>query len=326
MENTETDVEEPHWVTKLFPPRFTVLDLVGDNITPWPPESVLVTEKFAAQRAERLKEIYYSSLREVQAHEKKKRLEKFEKNVVREYEEGTDMVSRPPSTRNAKKITESSSSPIQEDQPIWNAEEMYILREAMHQKDSEKQQLQIHLNNAQAAVERLQSERAQLEKNLSQKERELLRVQQENERRALHVSLLQREGLIKDKTVQAWLEEIQEKTTEVQNLTRELQKARSDILDQSLQNKELQDKLIKERQMQEDMHQTIIEKIKVEHEVVIQKMQRELETAEAELATEKQMHARNLNALELLRRHFANLPPQNNEDVLAANVGHIGYY
>ncbi|KAK1163072.1 coiled-coil domain-containing protein 160-like [Acipenser oxyrinchus oxyrinchus] len=198
---------------------------------------------------------------------------------------------------------------------IWSAQELSALRQVMRQGDSERRRLETRLAEALEEIEKQRGERGSLEQALGSRERDLASAQQQSERRALHLQTLQGEAARRDATLEALAREVRERADHSRGLAQELQKARSEIQELTLHNRELAAELGRLRQEQEAERLRQEELAQVQsNEAAIRRLQRDLEAARSELAVEKQRHGRSLNALELLRRHFASLPAQEMQD------------
>lgn len=332
MEDTENREKEgePHWVAQLFPPRFTALDLLENSLAPGTRPPLLLSEKLAAQRTERVQEIYRGALRELQEEERQDRRDRLAKRMVWEPQRGTkvELSSTVPTTTTSTISTasENSTEPASKEEHarevmepcIWSAQELSALRQEMRQGDSERRRLETRLAEALEEIEKQRGERGSLEQALGSRERNLASAQQQNERRALHLQTLQREAGRRDARLEALAREVRERAAHSRGLAQELQKARSEIQELTLHNRELAAELGRLRQEQEAERLRHEQLAQVQREAAVRRLQRDLEAARSELAVEKQRHGRSLNALELLRRHFASLPAQEMQDTFTA--------
>ncbi|XP_041111972.1 coiled-coil domain-containing protein 160 isoform X2 [Polyodon spathula] len=321
---------EPHWVAQLFPPRFTALDLLENSLDPGTRPPLLLSEKLAGQRTERVQEIYRGALRELQEGERQNRRDRLAKRMVWEPQRGTKVeMSSNIATTTASTTSpafQNSTEPASKEErarevtepSIWSAQELSILRQEMRQGDSERRRLETRLAEALEEIEKQRGERALLEQALESRERDLASARQQNERGALHIQTLQGEAGRRDARLEALAREVREKAADYRGLAQELQKARSEIQELTLHNRELTAELGSLRQEQEAERLRQEELAQVQRETAVRRLQRDLEAAQSELAVEKQRHGRSLSALELLRRHFASLPAQEIQDTFTA--------
>lgn len=331
MEDTENREKEgePHWVAQLFPPRFTALDLLENSLAPGTRPPLLLSEKLAAQRTERIQEIYRGALRELQEGERQDRRDHLAKRMVWEPQRGSKVElssTVPTTTSTISTASENSTEPASKEERarevmepcIWSAQELSALRQEMRQGDSERRRLETRLAEALEEIEKQRGERGSLEQALGSRERDLASAQQQSERRALHLQMLQREADRRDARLEALAREVRERAAHSRGLAQELQKARSEIQELTLHNRELAAELGRLRQEQEAERLRQEQLAQVQREAAVRRLQRDLEAARSELAVEKQRHGRSLNALELLRRHFASLPAQEMQDTFTA--------
>ncbi|MBN3297503.1 CC160 protein, partial [Amia calva] len=300
----------PHWVAELFPPKFTVLDLLETG--PAPP---LLSERLAGLRALGIQESYRAALQELQGRERQERKEQLCRMITCEPASNLDLDSslHGPAGAGKEGVGETQEE-CGEKECIWDAKELSALRKAMQQGECERRRLQTRLAEALSEAERQRAERRQLSKALATMEQELSSARQESTRRALHLNTLLAEGLRKDARLQALATEAREKEVDLRRLRQELRKAGLEAQEARVHSSELAAELSGLREQLEVARETQAVAACVQQEAAVQRLQWEVQATRAELEAEKQSHACSLSALDLLRRHFSSLPcPETHE-------------
>ncbi|XP_043935947.1 coiled-coil domain-containing protein 160 [Protopterus annectens] len=320
MENP-TDIKgikEHHWVEKLFPPRFTVEDLFSDLHQK---ETVLVSEKVAQQRARRIAGIYLDAVNKLQ-EEKKQRKECYasQKSVQQSppkvldggsrIENSIKMENSTPHCANAgESLEQSMEESIQEieESCIWNAQELAALRSVMCKKDPGGGHLKLQLATCETEMLELRIKWKKAVHDLEAQEREILNFRKALNCANLHLKQVQTENAKKDQEIKSLLEGLSETEAHVRSLKKDLHQSRLEIQELNIEKKRLLEQIQMLKRQQEKESRKASEKVKIKFESQLRKLQREMETVKIELSKEKEQHSRDINALEVLKKHFVNL-------------------
>ncbi|KAJ1198389.1 hypothetical protein NDU88_002230 [Pleurodeles waltl] len=316
--------KEEHWVQRLFSPQFTVQDLFE------PPggEDSLTFEKRSKERAKKVEKIYNLATKKIQEEEKRKRKDYISKMIVHECEpklpeKDSDSKNTTTACKNTTLYSGDSNfgSDIEdyEDICIWKSKDLAIIRQEMREKHLELKAQKIQLLNLNAEIAELKTKYKKTEEAYENVQQALSLSKRKSQCYALHVQQLEKDNLKKDLELQAAKEELKEKSKTVSNLSRDLHKAKMEIQSLVLQNKDLQKQGIQSKQQQEIRNVALIEKEKLQYSLHLKKLHQEMETIREEMNREKLLHARNLSALDLLRKHFSSLPTSKIPDNFKVN-------
>uniref|UniRef100_A0A4W3I4C9 Coiled-coil domain containing 160 n=1 Tax=Callorhinchus milii TaxID=7868 RepID=A0A4W3I4C9_CALMI len=288
--------KEQHWVEELFPPHFTAQDLLAPSVHPQP---ILVSEQFAATRAKRIEEIYQQGIVKFQEEQKRKRKSKTSVLIVREYD------SKPvPSVQQvkgiqSKKDAQSNNSVYNrsdktiekgiqeiEDQCIWNAQELAVLRQGMHRKETEHNKTKAQMSILNSEMEELRKNSKKLTEHVDMRETALFNAKQELQIRTIHLKQIIQESFKKDSQLQALEKDLKDKRTTVSSLSKELQQTRLEVQDLKLKNKDLLIDLEKLTMQHEVEKYNLVEKAKEQGGIELKKLQMELDAMKNELKKE----------------------------------------
>ncbi|XP_038604258.1 coiled-coil domain-containing protein 160 isoform X1 [Tachyglossus aculeatus] len=323
MEQAEGSIgmaQEKHWVEKLFSPHFNTQDFLSQTHQPesW-------SEKLALDRVKRVEEIYNLAIKKFQEEKKLKRNEftaqLIEQEWVPKLTEGEINISKKEvdgncACRGATNLGLGTEESIEETEGycIWNAKELAALRQEMHKNRAEGISQKIQLSSLNAEMEELKAKCRKLEVDFENAEKELLNSKKEICFKTLHLQQVQRDNLRKDRELQALKRDLSEEAGNVKNLTKALLQAREVIQKLELENEDLKETVKKLKQQSELGGVAMKEKMKLDYDLKMMKIERKLESIKSELETEKSLHAKNSKALELFRKHFSSLPVMSTHD------------
>ncbi|KAI1898185.1 hypothetical protein AGOR_G00069740 [Albula goreensis] len=299
-QESEISRQAPHWVAELFPPRFTVLDLLegSGGGGPGPPEPSsplqLASEKAARERSRRVREFYRSALRETQLKELLEKKERLSKMIVREGEdwemdpEKAGSRDEASSQQQKEEKEEEEKEEGKEERCIWTPQDLSILRQALRQ------------------------------------EGQLCRAKRTVTQQALLLDAVKAEGLKKEAQLELQAAEAKEKQEEARKAGARLRKAEEEARELRRENANLVWELARLKKQLEEEGKRQAKATRVESEAALQRLRLEAEEARTELEAERQGHARSRTALELLRRHFAAQPPPR--ETMASHTSRISYF
>nr|XP_033802620.1 coiled-coil domain-containing protein 160 [Geotrypetes seraphini]XP_033802621.1 coiled-coil domain-containing protein 160 [Geotrypetes seraphini]XP_033802622.1 coiled-coil domain-containing protein 160 [Geotrypetes seraphini]XP_033802623.1 coiled-coil domain-containing protein 160 [Geotrypetes seraphini]XP_033802624.1 coiled-coil domain-containing protein 160 [Geotrypetes seraphini]XP_033802625.1 coiled-coil domain-containing protein 160 [Geotrypetes seraphini] len=310
------EAKEEHWVEKLFSPHFSAQDFLEQ---PHKPEAS-TSENQARERAKRVEEIYNTAVKKFQ-EEKKLKSKRFHSSLIvsdcepkLKEESQRHLIAKKQERNNAccgdANVSLSGEEFCKdiEDCCIWNKRELATLRQEMNRKHCEgfSQRMQLSAMKLELADFKVRYKKA--EEDLDNMERKLAKSRRETKCKAVLLEQTQKDILKKNLELQVLKEELEEKSSNVNNVNRDLLNAKKEIQELGQRNQDLQQELKTLKQDHELPSITTTEKAKLQFELEIKKLHREIETCERELNAEKLQHARDLKALEVLRKHFASLP------------------
>ncbi|XP_072350660.1 coiled-coil domain-containing protein 160 homolog isoform X2 [Scyliorhinus torazame] len=309
------EMEKIHWVEELFPPHFSVKDLVGVNVNL---EPVLISEHFEGRKAKRIENLYQQKMKNFQQNQMPSRKvsvsglivsEATSQTSIKELKSQGDGHSHAAVCKsdNSKKSTENSVDGL-EKQNLWNTEERTVLCETKCRKDIAQQNL-----NAQLALVSLQSEELKAgSKNLrvclEKKETELSKTKLELQNKTLYLRHIVQESFRKDLEIRGLKKDVQEKVVTTSYLRSQLQQSQLEAQDLRLQKEKLSSDCKQLSWQQRFERDCLVERLKEQSNLELKKLQAELDTVKAELRKEKYQHAQNKEALDLLHKHFSSLP------------------
>ncbi|XP_078403868.1 coiled-coil domain containing 160 isoform X2 [Cetorhinus maximus] len=309
------EMDGRHWVQELFPPHFSVQDLVGVNVTL---EPVLVSEHFAARRAKRIENLYQQKMKNFQQEQKLRRKAYISGLIISEAAPQASIKELKPQgyghnhaglckPDNSNKSIENHADGM-ERQHLWNTEELAILHETKCRKYIEQQNLKAQLAFAYLQAEEVKASSKKLTVCLEKKEAELRKTKLELENRTLYLNHTMQESFKRDLQIRGLKEDLQEKVVTACNLSSRLQWCRLETQDLLLGKEKLIShwkQLALQHQLEKDC---LVERLKGQSSLELKKLQTELDTVKAELRKEKCQHVQNKEALELLCKHFSSLP------------------
>ncbi|KAJ8407182.1 hypothetical protein AAFF_G00288580 [Aldrovandia affinis] len=321
-------LDGPHWVAKLFPPHFTVLDLLeGPRIAgPTPlgpsPPLQLASEKEAWERSRRVQGLYRTALREVQLREGQNRRERLLEMIVREGEVKEADLNDEGHSDAASSRPQGEKEEEKEERCIWNPQDLCTLRKAVRELELDRRRLRVELKQARAEAEKQREARRQLQGLLDEREEQLGRVKRAATRQALHLDALCAEGHRRDVQLEVQATEAKDRGEEARAAGTRLRKAEEVAQAVRRENADLAWELERLRGQQGEEGRRQAQAAQVECEAALWGLRREAETARAELEAERQSHTRSRAALELLRKHFSSQSPR---DTKVSGTDRISY-
>ncbi|XP_069468928.1 coiled-coil domain-containing protein 160 isoform X1 [Ambystoma mexicanum] len=319
--------KEEHWVERLFSPHYSVQDFFDE---PCQTES-LSSEKQCMERAKRVEKIYNLTTKKIQEEEKRKRKDYISKQIV--HESRPKPSGKDADNKNVKTIYRGtplysgdsnfgSGTEDHEDTCIWTAKELAVLQREMSKKGREVESQRIQLISLNAEIAELKGKLKKTEEAYEKAERDLVLSNRKTTCYAISMQQLEKENFKKDLELQVVREELKEKSKTISSLNKDLQKAKMDIQSLVLQNKDYQKQAIELKQQQEIRNLAFKEKEKLQYRLHLKKMNQEIEAIREEMNHEKLQHARNLGALDLLRKHFSSLPDSKTSNSFKVNFMH----
>nr|XP_056715189.1 coiled-coil domain-containing protein 160 [Euleptes europaea] len=303
-----------HWVETLFSPHFSQDDFLNQAHHPKP----LICEKMNIERTSKIKELYSMAMTNFQEesrfHSKDSPsilVKKHEPSLV-----GTKINNSKEETGGdsaywgSANLDSGSEKSIEETEGhcIWNAKEFAALKEEMHKEHSESSFLKLQLSFLKTELVQLKDKCKKLVAEFDQTKQELSISRRETLCKTAQLEQIQKQSFKKDTKIEALQQELHEKSASLRSLTADLQQARGEILHLNLHRKDLQQELKKLKEQCHFENKLSAEKVKLQCEAEIRKIQRELEDAKRELDAEKATNAQNAKALEMLKKHFLAQP------------------
>ncbi|XP_053330024.1 coiled-coil domain-containing protein 160 [Spea bombifrons] len=305
--------EKKHWVEELFPPHFSADDFLYQTFEP----ETLTSEKFAERRAKTLQNIYQNALQKTQQEEEERRRELLSKRIVRAYD--LHVTETKPEQSNANQHetcrvcggVNTSPPRSAESNGIWSSVELNVLRQEINRSQSEEARLKLKFD---AYMNEMSELKAKYSKTLEELEaaKEALSIsKRENECRKTQIKQFEKDLPRKEATIQDLRKDLHGKCVQVSSLNKLLAKAREDVQELQLKNKDFQQEMNTLKQQQELKNAISTEKLKLKYNVEINKLQKQIEILKEELTCKSAQHARDLIALDLLRKHFSSLSVNN---------------
>lgn len=331
--DSEMKPEEPHWVAELFPPHFTLLDLLEgsdgrarlEEPGPFPQAA---SEKENQERGRRVQEIYRTALREVQLRESIQRRERLSKIIV---VEGKSQETDPKRSGHEGAV---SSWPLEQEgareaeeeggeRCIWNARDLRALRAAAREAELDRRRLRAELRQARAEAAQQREERVRLQGLLDEREQRLGVAERAAAQHALRLEALRAEGRGRDALLERRAAEARERAREARAAAARAREAEEEAREVRRENARLARELERLRDQREEEGRRREQEARAENEEALRRLQREVEAAWAELEVERQSHARSQAALELLRRHFTGQPSPETRQGHADRISYI---
>ncbi|KAM6151608.1 coiled-coil domain-containing protein 160 [Rhynchocyon petersi] len=170
-----------------------------------------------------------------------------------------------------------------------------------------------------AELEELNKTCKQIEEEFEKTEKELLNTKNSSTR-SQNQQELGRNTSNRYCELQALQNDMSKNTANVKNLTKELQQAKEAIHKLNLENRDLK-ATIKKLKRQALLGTALLkDEMKLTYELELGKIRGELEAIKSELKIEKTLQARNIRALDLLRKHFDSVRPPSPSGQFPGNV------
>ncbi|MEE6496645.1 hypothetical protein FKM82_002449 [Ascaphus truei] len=304
------EVEEKHWVEDLFTPHFSTDDFFHQTFEP----DQLISEKLAKERAKRVEKIYHAALGKAQESQKLKRKEFLSKLIVRDYKSEqtaeqkrciTDQHGTCASCMRVNVVLPGTAD--RGEHCIWTGDELSALRHEMTKKQSEGARLKLQLNVGKIEISELKAAHKTTEKELEAVKEALTISRRESDCKSVLLKQMEKDRSKQDAELQALKKDLHGKCVMLCSLNKEVMKARQQIQELELNNRDLEQELKTLKQQQELKSAASIEKAKLKYRLEINKLLREMKTIKEEMNNGKIQHGRDLVALELLRKHFSSI-------------------
>lgn len=302
MEMTEEDTkqrsvplnsrEDHHWVEKLFPPHFTLENLL-ENQTDTSEKHFTGMEE--PQRGRR-RQIYLTALKEVQKLQKREaltnRIIRQERSVNRTCSEEAPHENLP------------DQSVGEQDTCIWNERDVGKLRAGFAEMAQDRCRLTRRLGSAEERLKAEREEKRKLQGLVEKLEERLSLSSKKAARQSLVINDLKAEGHKMNVQLHELAIQVREKEEEVHGCKTNLRNAKEDLRKNEQERFNLARELDRVQAQQRTERDRLEKVAEIENEAGLLKLQRELERVQTELCAERDGHARSRAALDLLRKHF----------------------
>ncbi|KAM8952364.1 coiled-coil domain-containing protein 160 [Pelodytes ibericus] len=316
--------EKKHWVEELFSPNFSAEDFFHLTFEP----DQLPSEKLAERRAKAVEKIYHASLQKSRQEEKENRRKSFSRLIVQDYELHVPeknikhKQSTPDQQATCGLCGKSSTNPSStaNNDCIWDGNELSILRQEMSKNQSIETHLKIQLDACNLEIAELKAKYSKTLQKLDNMKSLFATVKRENECKTILINVMQKDLPKKDAAILALKKDLHGKCVQISSVNKHLNKARGDFQELQLKNKDLKQEIMTLKQQQELTNAALIEKLRLEHNVEINNLQREIKVIKEEKNSDKMQHARDVIALDLLRKHFSSLSMNQSPNYVQLNV------
>ncbi|KAA0709358.1 hypothetical protein E1301_Tti004217 [Triplophysa tibetana] len=285
-----------HWVEKLFPPHFTLENLLENQINTSEKHFTSMEEP---QRGHR-RQIHLTALKEVQHIEKLQKKKALTNRIFRQEMSVNRTCSEEATHENLtdQRVVENATS-------IWNERDISKLRDGFAEMTQDRCQLIHRLNSAEEQLKAEHEEKRMLQVLVEKLEEWLSLSIKKAARQSLVINDLKTEGQKMNTQLHKLAIQVREKEEQVHSCKTNLRKATEDLRKTEQERFNLAREL-DGVQAQKRTERDKVEKVaEIENEDALQKLQRELERVQTELRAERDSHARSRAALDLLRKHFS---------------------
>lgn len=293
--------EDQHWVEKLFPPRFTLENLL---------ENLNTSGKHLAgmgepQRGHR-RQIYLTALKEVQHIDTVQKREALAKRIIRRERCVNRMCNEEATAENLTVQSPRYSRGMDDkDTCIWNENDIGELRAGFAEMARDRCRLMHKLGSAEQQLKAELEEKRKL-KGLVQDLEERLSLSIKNTaRQSLVINDMKTRGQKTNVQLRELAIQVREKEEEVNRWKTKLRNAKEDLRKNEQERFDLARELDRVQAQQRTERDRLEKVVQIENEAALLKLQRELERARTELSAERDSHARSHAALDLLRKHFS---------------------
>ncbi|XP_056395215.1 coiled-coil domain-containing protein 160 [Hyla sarda] len=288
-----------HWIEELFSPHFSAESFEAE---------LLISEKQAKERAQKVEAIYKDVLCEFQENETKKKRDLLSKMIIHE----SSVQDQPGPAQHAtcescqKANNDSASASKSSRYCIWNEKELNLLRSEMNEKHSEGAHLSLQLSACKLEISELKAKQKETERELEALKMALAASKRANECKRVLINELKKEGEKKEANLQALRKDMHKKCAVVQELTTSMSNAREEKRHLQLRNTELQQEMSTLQQQQQLKVIIASEKTKLRYDAQIKKLQQEIETLKEERRVERHQRGQDVAELEFLRKLYIN--------------------
>ncbi|XP_075042103.1 coiled-coil domain-containing protein 160 [Mixophyes fleayi] len=270
------DTKKKHWVEELFPPHFSAQDFFHESFEP----DLLTSEKVTKEKAKRVEGIYQAAVGRFQKEEKQKRKELLSKMIIRDYDSDVQVAPAQNTTCISCKKLNTDSIPFisSNNHCIWNENDLSLLRHEMNKAHSDGAQLKLQFNACKLEISELKAKQKETERELEAVRMSLSASKRADECKSVLLKQMQKDGEKKDADLQVLKKDLHGKCVMLNGLTKSLSKSREEIQDLQLQKQDLEQELKTLRQQQELKNYIAIQNVKVQYDVQINRLLREIET------------------------------------------------
>lgn len=301
-ENTEqasiplNSTEDHHWVEKLFPPHFTIQNLL-ENQTNTSEKHFTGTEE--PQRGNR-RQIYLTALKEVQHIERLQKKEALEKKI--RHEPSVNRLHREkPTTEN---LPDQSEREDEKETCIWKETDITKIRTGFGEMTRDRCRLMHKLSYTEEQLKAERKQRRRLQELVEELEEQLSLSRKKSARQSLTINDLKTGGQKLNIQMNVLAIQVREKEEEVHGYKTNLRKVKKDMHQIEQERSSLALELGRVQAQQKTERDKLEKVAQIENEAALLKLQRELEQVKAELCAERDSHTRGRAALDLLRSHF----------------------
>ncbi|XP_038050755.1 coiled-coil domain-containing protein 160 homolog isoform X2 [Patiria miniata] len=304
---------EKHWVEDLFPPFYTFS--LGEDETASPRTASPSQGKGPNDEEEeegdlkRIQKLYDRVRIELNRKEKEARQKCIQ--VGEPLKEHLPQTSPCPRSTKRSKERKKTPSKRDDDECIWTAEELEILRKAAEEAKQENSRLQAELIITGKQRDKLARKCRRQSAALAAKDTELLERKQETGRLSLRCHHLETELKHSRMTAKFLEEDIGELREGKRRLQTQLKDVHTEFSDEKLTRVKLESEL--QRVNKKNALESIVREdgIRLDYERQIKSLYEELEEARTKLEKQKTENGSIRKALDHLRIHFASLPSRN---------------
>ncbi|KAI7801993.1 coiled-coil domain-containing protein 160 homolog [Triplophysa rosa] len=285
-----------HWVEKLFPPHFTLENLLENQINTSEKHFTGMEEP---QRGHQ-RQIYLTALKEVQHIEKLQKKKALTNRIIRQKWSVNRMCSEEATHEN---LTDQSVG--EKDTSIWNERDIGKLRAGFAEMAQDRCQLIHRLSSAEEQLKAEREEKRKLQGLVEKLEERLSLSSKKAARQSLVINDLKTEGQKMNTQLHKLAIQVREKEEQAHSCKTNLRKAKEDLRKREQERFNLTRELDRVQAQQRTERDKLEKVAEIENEAALLKLQRELERVQTELCAERDSHARSREALNLLRKHFS---------------------
>ncbi|XP_012873551.1 PREDICTED: coiled-coil domain-containing protein 160 [Dipodomys ordii] len=307
----EMDARRKHWKENIFTPFFSAHDVLENTYL-----SQSSSEQIAIEKTKNMGRTYNFSSKFQEGNQLKRQ------EYISQFDERQQASSlRPRALNIANNEVDTNSASCQsstldvsgkesclttEESSIWSKRDLPTTSPTgARKKTVEEMSPQVRLNILNRELEELNMKCRKIEKEFEHAEKELLTSKNDISTKAINFKEKDTKFFKNDWELQALKSNLPPKTTDVQSLTEELQKAKEVIHKLNLENRNLKEAVRELKHQTEVGHESIKEEIKLYYETEMAKIREELHAIKNELRAEKNLQEKNNKALEMLRKHLA---------------------
>ncbi|XP_048033091.1 coiled-coil domain-containing protein 160 homolog isoform X2 [Megalobrama amblycephala] len=291
--------DDHHWVEKLFPPRFTLQNLLENqtntneqcNSSTKSPSSTHSTDMDEPKRSQR-RQIYLTALKEVQHTERLRKKEALAKRIIR-HEQPID-------------VRANSENPTdQGEMCIWNERDICKLRTGFAEVERDRWRIKQQLSCTEEQLKAEHEQRLKLQGLVEKLEEQLSLSKKMTTRQDLVINDMKSQSQKMNAQLHKLTIQVREKEEEADRWRTTLSRAKEDMQQVVQERSNLMWELERAQAQWKSERDRLEKAARIENEAVLLRLQREVEQTRADLHAERESHARSRTALELLRRHFS---------------------